>query len=99
MSIQALKESLPQLTDAKFEQVYRQFFLKALGPVLGFERAPKSAGEDWDQVLDVFAAERERRERAKELIPKMRLRPGNGMLFVSASKNPLADPFPRQRRA
>jgi hypothetical protein len=39
MSIQALKESLPELTDAKFDQVYRQFFLQALGPVLGFERA------------------------------------------------------------
>jgi hypothetical protein len=39
MSIQALKESLPELTGAKFDQVYRQFFLQALGPVLGFERA------------------------------------------------------------
>jgi hypothetical protein len=33
----------------------RQFFLKALGPVLGYERAKSAAGEDWDQVMDVFA--------------------------------------------
>jgi len=59
MSIQALKESLPELTDAKFDQVYRQFLLKALGPVLGYDRAKSE--ENWDQVMDVFAKERERR--------------------------------------
>jgi hypothetical protein len=98
MSIQALKESLPQLTDAKFDQVYRQFFLKALGPVLGFERAPKSAGEDWDQVMDVFAAERERRERAKELVPKM-TQAGEWDAFCKRFEESTGRPFPRQRRA
>jgi hypothetical protein len=96
MSIQALKESLPELTDAKFDQVYRQFFLKALGPVLGYERA-KSAGEGWDQVMDVFAAERERRERAKELVPKT-TQPGEWDAFCKRFEESIGRPLPPIRR-
>jgi hypothetical protein len=63
MSIQSLKQSLPELSDAAFEKVYRQFFLKAHAGLLGYEvsRATGLAQTDWDQILDCFHAERERR--------------------------------------
>jgi hypothetical protein len=67
MSIQALKESLPELSDQALERTYRQFALRALAPVLGYE-VSRSRGqkEDWDEILDCFAAERERRRNEKE---------------------------------
>jgi hypothetical protein len=37
MSIQSLKQSLPELSDAAFEKVYRQFFVKAHATLLGYE--------------------------------------------------------------
>src|ERR1700730_3961011 len=52
MSIQALKQSLPELSDEAFERRYRQFFLKALAPVLGYEVSRR--GESWDEILDCF---------------------------------------------
>jgi hypothetical protein len=65
MSIQALKQSLPELSDQAFERTYRQFFLKALAPVLGYEVSRSSRGlgqgEGWDEILDCFEAERQRR--------------------------------------
>jgi hypothetical protein len=57
-SLEFLKESLPELSDAKFDQVYRQFFLRAVSGLLGYE---SRRGEGWDEVMDVLAAERERR--------------------------------------
>jgi hypothetical protein len=55
MSIQALKQSLPELSDQAFERTYRQFFLKALAPVLGYEVSRSSRGlaqgEGWDEIL------------------------------------------------
>jgi hypothetical protein len=62
MSIQALKQSLPELSDEAFERTYRQFALRALAPVLGYEES-RSRGqkEAWDEILDCFEAERERR--------------------------------------
>jgi hypothetical protein len=56
-SIQSLKQSLPELSDAAFDKVYRQFFIRAHLELLGYE----ARGEDWDDILDCFAAERERR--------------------------------------
>jgi hypothetical protein len=97
MSIEALKASLPDLTNEKFDQVYRQFFLKALGPVLGYERAKSAAGEDWDQVMDVFASERERRERAKELVPKT-TQPGEWDAFCKRFEESTGRPLPPKRR-
>jgi hypothetical protein len=35
MSIQALKESLPELSDEAFERTHHQFALRSLAPVLG----------------------------------------------------------------
>jgi hypothetical protein len=63
MSIQALKQSLPELSDEAFERTYRQFFLKALAPVLGYEvsSSNRGRGEGWDEILDCFEAERQRR--------------------------------------
>jgi hypothetical protein len=61
MSIQALKASLPELSDAAFERTYRQFLLKALAPVLGYEVSRRREAENWDEILDCFEAERERR--------------------------------------
>ena len=52
-----LKQSLPELSDAAFDKVYRQFFIRAHLELLGYE----ARGEDWDDILDCFAAERERR--------------------------------------
>jgi hypothetical protein len=71
MSIQALKESLPELSDEAFERTYRQFALKALSPVLGYEDSQRPRGgsaqkESWDEILDCFEVERERR-RNKEI--------------------------------
>ena len=70
MSIQVLKESLPELSDEAFERTYRAFLLKSLAPVLGFEVARSREGqprESWDEILDCFEAERERRtNRPKE---------------------------------
>ena len=69
MSIQALKQSLPELSDAAFERTYRQFALKALAPVLGYEdsrRRGLAQGESWDEILDCFDVERERRYRAQD---------------------------------
>jgi hypothetical protein len=37
MSIQTLKQSLPELSDAAYEKVYRQFFLISVATVLGYE--------------------------------------------------------------
>jgi hypothetical protein len=63
MSIQVLKESLPELSDEAFERTYRQFALRALAPVLGYEASRVRGGhkESWDEILDCFEAERERR--------------------------------------
>jgi hypothetical protein len=63
MSIQALKQSLPELDDAAFERTYRQFALRALAPVLGYEnsRPRGEQKENWNEILDCFEAERERR--------------------------------------
>ena len=64
MSIQFLKQSLPELSDAAFEKVYRQFFIKAHASLLGYEvsrRTGLAQGEGWDEILDCFDAERERR--------------------------------------
>ena len=64
MSIQSLKQSLPELSDAAFEKVYRQFFIKAHATLLGYEVARRTGlpqGEGWEQILDCFDAERERR--------------------------------------
>jgi hypothetical protein len=67
MSIQALKESLPELTDEAFERTYRQFALKSLAPVLGYEDPqPRGQKEAWDDILDCFEAERERRRSNRE---------------------------------
>jgi hypothetical protein len=64
MSIQSLKQSLPELSDAAFEKVYRQFFIKAHAILLGYEVSRCTGlpeGEGWDEILDCFDAERERR--------------------------------------
>jgi hypothetical protein len=37
MSIQSLKQSLPELSEAAFEKVYRQFFLRSVATVLAYE--------------------------------------------------------------
>ena len=69
MSIQALKDSLPQLDDAAFERTYRAFFIKSIAPVLGYEvsRATGLRQGDWDAVLDCFQSERERRYNFKNV--------------------------------
>jgi hypothetical protein len=64
MSIQYLKQSLPELSDAAFDKVYTQFFIKAHATVLGYEVSRCTGlaqGEGWDKILDCFDAERERR--------------------------------------
>ena len=64
MSIQSLRQSLPELSDAAFEKVYRQFFIKAHATLLGYEVSRCTGlaqGEGWEQILDCFDAERERR--------------------------------------
>jgi hypothetical protein len=67
MSIQALNQSLPELSDEAFERTYRQFVIKALAPVLGYEIArPREQKEAWDEILDSFEAERERRMKKRE---------------------------------
>jgi hypothetical protein len=69
MSIQALKQSLPELSDAAFEKVYRQFFIRAHATLLGYEGPLPTGlaqGEGWDEILDCFDAERERRMNEKE---------------------------------
>jgi hypothetical protein len=90
MSIRALKESLPELDDYAFERTYRQFALRALAPVLGYEdsRARGEQKESWDEILDCFEAERERRMN-KEITQ------GQWHVFC---KN-LGDCQPRNRRA
>jgi hypothetical protein len=59
MSIQALKESLPELSDQALERTYRQFALRALAPVLGYE-VSRSRGqkEDWDEMARRGAPDR-----------------------------------------
>jgi hypothetical protein len=59
-SLEFLRQSLPELDDAAFEKLYRQAFLRALSGVLGYEAR---RGKGWDEVMDVLAAERERRAR------------------------------------
>jgi hypothetical protein len=64
MSIQSLKESLPELSDADFEKVYRQFFIRAHATLLGYEVSRCTGlaqGEGWEQILNCFDTERERR--------------------------------------
>jgi hypothetical protein len=61
MSIQSFKQSLP---DAAFDKAYTQFFIKAHARVLGYEVSRCTGlaqGECWDEVLDCFDADRERR--------------------------------------
>jgi hypothetical protein len=56
MSIQSLKQSLPELSDAAFEKVYRQFFIKVHATLLGYEVARCTGlpeGEGWDEILIV----------------------------------------------
>jgi hypothetical protein len=68
MSIQSLKQSLPELSDAAFEKVYRQFFIRAHATLLGYEVSRLTGlaqGEGWDEILACFDAERERRYRRR----------------------------------
>ena len=41
-SIQSLKQSLPELSDAAFDKVYRQFFIRAHLELLGYEARGKT---------------------------------------------------------
>ena len=66
MSIQAFKESLPELSDEAFERTYRQFVIKSIAPVLGYEVSLRRGESLWDEILDCFAAERERRRNKNE---------------------------------
>src|SRR5271165_1363332 len=48
-----------------FERAYRQFFIKSIATVLGYEVSLcRGQGEGWDEILGCFAAERERRYQA-----------------------------------
>jgi hypothetical protein len=77
MSIQALKESLPELSDEAFEKTYRQFTLRSLAPVLGYEDSrPRGQKESWDEILDCFLAERERRYRKHQALGSRGPKPG-----------------------
>jgi hypothetical protein len=50
------------MNDDAFERTYRQFALRSLAPVLGYEDLrPRGQKESWDEILDCFLAERERR--------------------------------------
>ena len=69
-SIELLKQSLPELTDAAFDRMYRLAFIRAHAGLLGYESRRE---ESWDEILDCLAAERERRYQKEPEISKERI--------------------------